>query len=476
MKRVTLIIFLIITTISTAVYAQKGHYFSANIGGGIHDIRYTLGDYGDKTAGMGFRGGLGWQWMFSEHFGVGLGADFNTLKTTGKLAFAESTPNLTDNENGLNFTSNVTYNNLKEVDNMQVADIPLSLYYQAMLSERLRLLVGVNGFYSAALSQKYKTKGGDIAVGKYFPDYNLDYSGLDDREHGVYSVSDFSGDMKLKKSLFGTGAQIQLCYALGETRRVELVFGIYGAYRFADQKDNASGKVFNFETAEYKGITQSDLAGKVASVNFGGAVGLRIRIGGKEKEPEIEEEPVKPTEPEQLVAETEPEQPTEDEQPSDSQQPTEDEQPAIVDVQPSIEQEQPPVQIVDNTPKSEPLRPQVSRLEELLSNIPPIQMPFNSCTIAPSMRSILDDVAAAWKDNQSQKILLTGHTCNIGTSEVNMRLGAKRAESVKQELVNRGVSPAQITTESCGDTEPIVPNTSDENRQKNRRVEIKLVK
>ena len=459
MKKV-IILFFIITTISTAVNAQKGHYFNANIGGGVHDIRYTLGDNGNKTAGMGFRGGLGWQWMFAEHFGVGLGVDFNTLKTTGKLAFAESTPNLIDNENGLNFTSNVSYNNLKEVDNMHVADIPLSLYYQTMLSERLRLLVGVNGFNTAVLSQKYKTKGGDIAVGKYFPDYNLDYSGLDDREHGVYSVSDFSGDMKLKKTLFGTGAQVQLCYALGETRRVELVFGIYGAYRFADQKDNASGKVFNFETAEYKGITQSDLAGKVSSANLGGAVGMRVRIGGKEKEPEIEEEPIKPTEPEQLIVQNEPEQQQEPEQPSEPEQPTEPEQPSIADVQPTVE----------------PLRPQESRLEKLLANLPPIQMPFNSCTVVPSMRSILDDVASAWKDNQSQKILLTGHTCNIGTAEVNMRLGAKRAESVKQELVNRGVSPSKISTESRGDTEPIAPNTTEENRQKNRRVEIKLVK
>ena len=471
MKRV-IILFFIITTISTVAYAQKGHYFSANLGGGRHDIQYTLGNNGDKTAGLGFRGGLGWQWMFSEHFGVGLGADFNTLTTSGKLAFAESTPNLTDNENGLNFTSNVSYNNLKEVDNMHVADIPLSLYYQTMLSERLRLLVGVNGFYTAVLSQKYKTKGGDISVGKYFPDYNLDYSGLDDKEHGVYSVSDFSGDMNLKKSLFGTGAQIQLCYALGESRRVELVFGIYGAYRFADQKDNASGKVFNFETAEYKGVTQSDLAGKVSSVNLGGAVGLRVRIGGKEKEPEIEEEPIKPTEPEQLIVQnepeqqqepeqsTEPEQPSEPEQPTESEQPTEPEQTSIADVQPTVE----------------PSRPQESRLEKLLANLPPIQMPFNSCTVVPSMRSILDDVASAWNDDKSQKILLTGHTCNLGTVEVNRRLGAKRAESVKQELVNRGVSPAQITTESRGDTEPIAPNTTEENRQKNRRVEIKLVK
>ena len=137
----------------------------------------------------------------------------------------------------------------------------------------------------------------------------------------------------------------------------------------------------------------------------------------------------------------EPEQPSEPEQPTESEQPTEPEQPSIADVQPTVE----------------PSRPQESRLEKLLANLPPIQMPFNSCTIAPSMRSILDDVASAWNDDKSQKILLTG-------------------QSVKQELVNRGVSPAQITTESRGDTEPIAPNTTEENRQKNRRVEIKLVK
>lgn len=471
MKRVLL--FCIITTFVTAAFAQKGHYFNANLGGGVHDLRYSLGDKGSKSAGLGFSGGLGWQWMFSEHFGVGLGVNFNTLKTTGKLAFLDSTPNLTDKENGLNYTSNVSFNNLKEVDNENVADIPLSLYYQTMLSERMRLLVGVNGFYSVVLSQKYKTKGGDIAVGKYFPDYNLDYSGLDDKEHGVYSVSDFSGDMKLKKSLFGTGAQIHLCYALGETRRVELVFGVYGAYRFADQKDNDAGKVFNFETAEYKGVTQSNLAGKISSSNLGGMVGLRWRIGGKEKEPKQEEEPVKPVEQEERIAQNDPE--PQDNQPTEEELPIE--QPSAEEPQPTIEDNQPPVEIAKNDdPKPVPLRPQFSRLEELLATIPPIQMALNSAAVTPAMRPLLDQVAAAWKDDQSQKIHLMGHTCNLGTLDGNKRLGLRRAESVKSELVSRGVKPAQISTETRWDSEPIAPNTSDANRQKNRRVEIKLVK
>jgi hypothetical protein len=54
--------------------------------------------------------------------------------------------------------------------------------------------------------------------------------------------------------------------------------------------------------------------------------------------------------------------------------------------------------------------------------------------------------------------------------------GYSNVSTDKKELVNRGVSPSKISTESRGDTEPIAPNTTDENRQKNRRVEIKLVK
>ena len=55
-----------------------------------------------------------------------------------------------------------------------------------------------------------------------------------------------------------------------------------------------------------------------------------------------------------------------------------------------------------------------------------------------------------------------------------MRVGLKRANTVKQKLVDLGVSASQISTESKAFDEPMVPNTSDENMAKNRRVEFIL--
>lgn len=285
MKKVLLSLIIALTA-ATTVNAQKGNYFYANLGGGLHNINYATGSFGSKTPGLGFNAGIGWQWMFSEHFGVGLGINFNTQKTSGKLSFNESTPNLTDKENGLNYTQNVSFNGLKEVDKQSVLDFPLSLYYQTKLSERLRLLIGVNGFYTKVLSQDYKIKSGDISVGKFFPDYNLDYSGIEDKEHGIFNVSDFSDNTKLKKAVYGIGAQALFCYALGEKRRTEFTFGIYSAYRFTNQKD-INGKIFDPETTEYHGITQSNIADKISSCNLGGIVGLRFRVGGKEKKPAL---------------------------------------------------------------------------------------------------------------------------------------------------------------------------------------------
>lgn len=69
-------------------------------------------------------------------------------------------------------------------------------------------------------------------------------------------------------------------------------------------------------------------------------------------------------------------------------------------------------------------------------------------------------------------IVLEGHCCNIGSDKYNMDLGKRRAERVKTALVNQGIASENISTVSYGEEQPAVPNTSEENRKKNRRVEI----
>ncbi len=67
------------------------------------------------------------------------------------------------------------------------------------------------------------------------------------------------------------------------------------------------------------------------------------------------------------------------------------------------------------------------------------------------------------------------HTDNIGQPGYNMKLSEARAEAVKAWLVAHGVAAARVTSRGYGDTRPLVPNDTDADRFKNRRVELRRV-
>ncbi|MCU0393954.1 MAG: OmpA family protein [Thermoflexibacter sp.] len=73
-------------------------------------------------------------------------------------------------------------------------------------------------------------------------------------------------------------------------------------------------------------------------------------------------------------------------------------------------------------------------------------------------------------------ITLIGHTDNVGTDEINLDIGKKRAENVKLQLVKRGIKASQILTDSKGSSLPIADNSTEEVRYKNRRTEITFIK
>ena len=68
-----LILTLTIAAVVSTVSAQQGHYFAGSIGGGVHNLNYNLGSKGGTTPGLGLSAKAGWQWFFSENFGVGVG-------------------------------------------------------------------------------------------------------------------------------------------------------------------------------------------------------------------------------------------------------------------------------------------------------------------------------------------------------------------------------------------------------------------
>ncbi|MFC2131728.1 OmpA family protein, partial [Bacteroidota bacterium] len=85
---------------------------------------------------------------------------------------------------------------------------------------------------------------------------------------------------------------------------------------------------------------------------------------------------------------------------------------------------------------------------------------------------ILGIALKALQAASDMEVEIVGHTDDIGKPEDNLILSADRAESVKAWLVNKGIAATRLSTRGAGQNDPIVPNTSDANRQKNRRIEF----
>ena len=93
--------------------------------------------------------------------------------------------------------------------------------------------------------------------------------------------------------------------------------------------------------------------------------------------------------------------------------------------------------------------------------------------VQPESRPVLKEIASTLQKYGDLKILIEGHTDNVGSAASNLSLSDARAAAAKAALVAQyGVDGGRITTKGFGDTKPAVPNTTPAGRAQNRRVEI----
>ncbi|MDX1811202.1 MAG: OmpA family protein [Gammaproteobacteria bacterium] len=98
----------------------------------------------------------------------------------------------------------------------------------------------------------------------------------------------------------------------------------------------------------------------------------------------------------------------------------------------------------------------------------------DSAIVRPGLYSEIDRIANILIKYPNTVIQVEGHTDSTGTESYNMELSARRAEAVKNILVNKGVEPSRILTLAFGESKPIASNEYDYGRAQNRRVEIKV--
>ena len=102
-----------------------------------------------------------------------------------------------------------------------------------------------------------------------------------------------------------------------------------------------------------------------------------------------------------------------------------------------------------------------------------IQFETGKDEIKTSSFPVLDQIAEEMKEKPQALLQINGHTDNVGSPKFNNQaLSERRAAAVKNYLVKKGIAADRITTQGFGDTKPLVPNTTDENKALNRRVEF----
>ena len=84
----------------------------------------------------------------------------------------------------------------------------------------------------------------------------------------------------------------------------------------------------------------------------------------------------------------------------------------------------------------------------------------------------LDALAEALRQNPTVRIEIRGHTDNAGDFDLNVKLSQERCQAVESYLIKKGIQRSRLQSKGRGRLDPIAPNTSEENRKKNRRVEF----
>ncbi len=504
------------------VPCQKGNYITLEAGGGYQTLKYDLLQNGTQDGGFGWDFKMGFRHYFQPKWGVGLAFRLQNFNSSSDLNYIQYIENAVDAA-GRYYQHRTYFNDYTEKQTVTMLEVPVEVFFQTNISNRwkLNLGAGLQGNI-AAISNKFKYDGGSLETRAYY-DYddhpwNLELYGLD--KYDLYSADGFSGNYDYKTTVSAI-AEAGVLYALNYN--LDLAFNINFNYGLIKVINNMSGMPLYdpdckdetaYQTPVYNGLLNTQ-AKSAKPFSIGASIGIRYRFGKEtqqsidfdearkarrhratedmeivqdnqvdfddldKKHKKREQDSIELAENERRKRELEE---MEFQRQQDSIANAKAQQDSIANA--VVEQAPDTTAVIADVPEppKQDTTPAKNYSEEELEQIL-TRLNDNSCnfnkdnpTNQAQQQADLDRLAEILKSNSDLRLDAYGHTCNIGSLESNKIVGMRRAESVKAALMQRGVPSEQIQCFTKWYSEPLVPNTTPENREKNRRYELKQEK
>ncbi len=100
---------------------------------------------------------------------------------------------------------------------------------------------------------------------------------------------------------------------------------------------------------------------------------------------------------------------------------------------------------------------------------------FDSSVVKPEAVVVLQQAAEMLKQNANDSVVIEGYTCSLGADAYNLGLSERRAIAVKSVLVDQGIEVSRLTAKGLGEADPVADNTTNDGRERNRRVEFQVM-
>jgi OOP family OmpA-OmpF porin len=122
-------------------------------------------------------------------------------------------------------------------------------------------------------------------------------------------------------------------------------------------------------------------------------------------------------------------------------------------------------------PEPEPAPPPPPQEERIV--LRGVQFDLDKADIRPDAAVILDE-AASQLAGKSARVQVQGHTDSTGSDAYNQTLSERRANSVRDYLISKGIESSRLTASGFGESQPVADNATKDGRALNRRVELKV--